>query len=591
MKFTAASLLLGLVSLAAATKHPHLRQGNGLASAEAAAEAAAAAVAASNCYGISSEEQCKTTVDTDSNTSCVWCQCAAVPPVCVSEEESQSLPPGVFDCASYSEANPDKDENENEDENEDDEKVYDFGLESGAVLQLRETISEASDLCDASSKSISGYMSTKGSKYDEYGDKHLFFWMFEKRGSDETDENYGEEEDDNDNNGNDGNKDDIDTDIPFVVWLTGGPGCSSTLALLTENGPCSVNADGKGTTVNPHSWTEAAHVLWLDQPAGVGFSYGDENDSGEGMVGEDAYYFFQTFFQAHPEYASNPLYIIGESYGGHYVPAISHRIWQGNQKLCENCIPLNYSGLAIGNGLTAPEEQYPWYPEMVWNNSHGIKVVDEGLYNAMKEAVPLCTKLIHECDQGDGAVNSFACQAAFVTCNLGLTSPYQATGLNPYDIRKKCEVPPLCYDFSNVKDWLNLVSTKQALGVDTTHSHRWEACNFGINAKFHTDWMKDFSGYVRDLLEAGFPALIYAGDVDFICNYLGNQAWTKDLDWSHKADFETAGTHDWGNGAGLARTSHGFTFLQVYDGGHMVPADQPEVSLRMLQTFLSGGEF
>ena len=398
--------------------------------------------------------------------------------------------------------------------------------------------------------------------------------MFEKRESDEDESSVVDAK-----------------DIPFVVWLTGGPGCSSTLALLTENGPCSVNDDGESTTVNPHSWTEAAHVLWLDQPAGVGYSYGDENDNGEEMVGEDAYYFFQAFFKAHPEYAENPLYIIGESYGGHYVPAISHRIWKGNQNLCDDCIALNYAGLAIGNGLTAPEEQYPWYPEMVWNNSHGIKVVDEGVYEAMKKAVPACTKLIHQCNAGDNTLDDFACQAAFITCNMALTSPYQATGLNPYDIRKQCEVRPLCYDFSNVKKWLNSESTKQALNVDETHSHSWAACNFGINMKFHVDWMKDFSHYVAEMLNDGYPALIYAGDVDFICNYLGNEAWTKDLEWDHKADFNAADSHDWNAGAGFARTSNGLTFLQVVDGGHMVPSDQPEAALEMLKTYLAGEAF
>jgi len=507
------------------------------------------------CHSFKDQNDCEVTTD-----SCVWCECEAVPSVCVTIEESKLLPAGVFKCTSPS--SPDGHDNKNDN----DELMY----------ELRENImesgSEESEFCDSSSKSISGYLDVKGSKYDESGDKHLFFWMFEKRA------NEKDEEKDN------------DEVIPFVVWLTGGPGCSSTLALLSENGPCSVN-DNLSTSINPYSWTEAAHVLWLDQPAGVGFSYGDENDSGEEMVGEDAYYFFQAFFKSHPEYANSPLYIIGESYAGHYVPAISHRIWKGNQSLCEKCVQINLAGLAIGNGLTAPEEQYKWYPEMVWNNSHGIKVVDEGVYDAMKKAVPACTALIHKCESGDSTIDDFACQAAFVTCNIALTSPYQATGLNPYDIRKKCEVPPLCYDFSHVKDWLNLESTKKALNVDETHSHSWEACNFGINGKFRVDWMKDFSHYVADLLDAGFPALVYAGDVDFICNYLGNEAWTKALDWSGKADFNKAAVHNWEDGAGLARTSSGLTFLQVVDAGHMVPSDQPEVSLTMLKTFLNGSGF
>jgi len=553
--FNTAATLLGLLSLVASDNVPHLRTSISLQQ-QLGGE--------STCHAMNSESACESSIDQDTQKSCVWCKCAAVPSVCVTSDETQTLPSGVFDCGNQ--------ENNNQESNG--KKVHDFGLDH--TLQLRETIVEAgsedADFCDASSKSISGYMDLKGSKYDEYSDKHLFFWMFEKRATEETSAVK-------------------DEDIPFVVWLTGGPGCSSTLALLSENGPCSVNDDGASTTTNPHSWTEAAHVLWLDQPAGVGFSYGDENDSGEEMIGEDAYYFFQAFMKDHPEYAKNPLYIIGESYGGHYVPAIAHRIWKGNQDLCDNCIELNYAGLSIGNGLTAPEEQYPLYPEMVWNNSHGIKVVDESVYDAMKEAVPTCTKLIHQCNQGDSTIDGFACQAAFVTCNMALTSPYQATGLNPYDIRKKCEVRPLCYDFSNVEKWLNLESTKSSLGVDETHSHNWAACNFGINMKFHVDWMKDFSHYVTDLLEAGFPALIYAGDVDFICNYLGNEAWTKNLEWSHKADFDASGSHEWMSGAGYARTSNGLTFLQVVDGGHMVPSDQPEVALEMLKTYLSGGQF
>ena len=119
-----------------------------------------------------------------------------------------------------------------------------------------------------------------------------------------------------------------------------------------------MSKDGESTTLNPYSWTKAAHVLWLDQPAGVGFSYGEETDSNEAMISEDAYYFLQSFMQKFPQYSQNPLVIVGESYGGHYAPAIAHRVWRGNKSLKKDCIHLNLSGVGIGNGLTDPEEQY-----------------------------------------------------------------------------------------------------------------------------------------------------------------------------------------------------------------------------------------
>lgn len=47
----------------------------------------------------------------------------------------------------------------------------------------------------------------------------------------------------------------------------------------------------------------------------------------------------------------------GESYAGHYVPAIAHHIWTEN-KSAEDALKINFGGMAIGNGLTHPAEQY-----------------------------------------------------------------------------------------------------------------------------------------------------------------------------------------------------------------------------------------
>lgn len=353
-----------------------------------------------------------------------------------------------------------------------------------------------------------------------------------------------------------------------------------------------MNDDGESTSVNPHSWTESAHVLWLDQPADVGYSYGQGNDSNEEMISEDAYYFIQAFLKSEQgqKYAKAPLFIVGESYGGHYAPAIAHRIWKGNNDLQDGLLTLNLKGLAVGNGLTDPEEQYKWYAEMAFKNSHNNPVISEDTYNMMKESEPMCTKGIHQCNSGDGSLSSFACQAAFMYCNMALTTPYRATGLNPYDIRKPCGDNPLCYDFSKIEKFMNSDKTKQALHV-AEHNPTWQTCNMMINLSFHVDWMKNFAPYVADLLNAGIPALIYAGDVDFVCNYLGNRAWTLNLDWDHKTEFQAAEEKDWNSGKGLARTASGLTFLQVYDAGHMVPADQPEVALQMITNFLNGEAF
>ena len=224
------------------------------------------------------------------------------------------------------------------------------------------------------------------------------------------------------------------------------------------------------------------------------------------------------------------------------------------------------------------------------SNSHNIEIFDDKTYQMMKSSEPMCTKGIEQCNSGDGMLSSFACQAAFVYCNTALTTPYRATGKNPYDISKPCGDNPLCYDFSHIEKFMNDPNTKKALHVDE-HNPTWQTCNMMINMSFHVDWMKDFAPYVADMLNDGIPALIYAGDLDFICNYMGNRAWTLNLDWDHKSEFNAAEEKDWNNGAGLARTANNLTFLQVYDAGHMVPSDQPEHSLTMITQFLNGQAF
>ncbi|CAE7260186.1 SCPL48 [Symbiodinium natans] len=374
---------------------------------------------------------------------------------------------------------------------------------------------------------------------------------------------------------------------PLVLWLTGGPGCSSQLALLAENGPCNMAKNGTGTEKNPYSWTSNANVLWVDQPAATGFSTGLPLVHDEDGVAKNMYNFMQEFYKALPQYKHLDFFIFGESYAGHYVPAVSHYIWQQNQKGDAFKVPLK--GLGVGNGLTDPQEQYKWYGDMAYDGGKSEGgTLQKGVIGklgslAMKAASIPCVKQIASCNAGDDN----ACTTAYALCNYGELIPYQLTGHNPYDMRIKCEKPPLCYDFSAVEDFLNDKDTQAQLGV----SKKWGSCNRIVNLAFQHDWMKNFHTKLPDLLGAGLQVLIYAGDVDYICNWLGNKKWALGLEWPHKAEFNAAGDKSYeveGKAAGRLRSANGFHFMQVFQAGHMVPMDQPAVALQMLNDFIQG---
>ena len=179
-------------------------------------------------------------------------------------------------------------------------------------------------------------------------------------------------------------------------------------------------------------------MLWLDQPAGTGFSSGtwDHNEAG---VAEDFYGFLQAFYKELPQYKTNAFFVTGESYAGHYVPAVTHHIWKQNKNPGNNfVIPLK--GLAIGNGLTNPEIQYQYYPEMALDGGkskggsleHGV-ITNAIAQAIMKMGVVPCKNAIQSCNQG----NTAQCMQAFAICNYAETVPYQIAGYNPYDMRIK----------------------------------------------------------------------------------------------------------------------------------------------------------
>jgi carboxypeptidase C (cathepsin A) len=116
------------------------------------------------------------------------------------------------------------------------------------------------------------------------------------------------------------------TNDPVVIWFNGGPGCSSLLALFSEHGPYVIDDGEYYIKTNPEPWNKRANILYIESPAGVGFStYDDANDiyHNDMSQSKDAFNALLSWYKKFPEYKKNDLYISGESYGGIYVPYLA----------------------------------------------------------------------------------------------------------------------------------------------------------------------------------------------------------------------------------------------------------------------------
>lgn len=434
-------------------------------------------------------------------------------------------------------------------------------------------------------KQESGYLTLPNKK--DQADKY-FYWYFEARNKPTT--------------------------APFLIWLTGGPGCSSMVALLSENGPCTIQQD-LSTKLNPYSWTNEANVLWLDQPTNVGFSYAPrtDNDTNEEDVAVNFYGFLQQWYQKHPELQHRPLYIAGESYAGHYVPAVAAYIHQQNVNLRgttkSRYIPLN--GIAIGNGWTDPAIQYEHVLDMV-NNSYGIPLLNKTEEARLKKLVPQCVQLVQKCQK---TMNTSVCADTARICNE-LDNAFATSGKNPFDIRAECPSHNVvqCNEQAALEKYLNQSDVKKELNVNAPNATSFTFYNLDVAHAFQQDQFQSYSSQVAELLRDGIYVWIYAGDADTACNWRGNLAWLEKVQWAYQYQLRSASlrsfyidftpvtsslnkytnprialhaTPEDSEPVGSFISVANVMFTRIYKAGHMSPTSQPAVVSAMLHQFLT----
>lgn len=100
-----------------------------------------------------------------------------------------------------------------------------------------------------------------------------------------------------------------------VLWLNGGPGCSSMDGAMMEIGPYRVNKDGT-LRLTDGSWDEFANVVFVDQPVGTGFSYADTNSFVHEMdeMSSQMITFLTKFFEVFPDHEHDDVSFLFRSF-------------------------------------------------------------------------------------------------------------------------------------------------------------------------------------------------------------------------------------------------------------------------------------
>ncbi|KAH7407863.1 pheromone-processing carboxypeptidase kex1 [Cadophora sp. MPI-SDFR-AT-0126] len=384
----------------------------------------------------------------------------------------------------------------------------------------------------------------------------------------------------------------------LVIWLNGGPGCSSEDGALMEIGPYRVT-DSKGPKLeyNSGSWDEFANVMFVDNPVGTGFSFVD-TDSYVHELPEMANQFVQfleKWFALFPEYEHDDIYIAGESYAGQHIPYITKAILDRNKAGAKH--QWNMKGMIIGNGWIAPKEQYKAYLSFAYERRLVDRGSDIGKRLDSQEAV--CLKALDEPGASD-RVDIPVCEQVLqdilhqtmVTKGDGSTECY-----NMYDVRLR-DTYPSCGmnwppDLENVTPYLRRKDVTEALHIDPGKRTGWTECNGGVGSAFRAKNSKPSIQFLPELLKE-VPTVLFSGAEDLICNHIGTEELISNMEWNGGKGFELSpGTwaprRDWtfeGQNAGFWQEARNLSYVLFYNSSHMVPFDYARRTRDMLDRFM-----
>ncbi|KAH0495154.1 hypothetical protein TgHK011_008721 [Trichoderma gracile] len=382
-----------------------------------------------------------------------------------------------------------------------------------------------------------------------------------------------------------------------VVWLNGGPGCSSEDGALMEIGPYRVK-DENTLVPNNGSWHEFANLLFVDNPVGVGFSYVDTDSYLKELneMADQFVIFLEKFFALFPEYEHDDLYLAGESYAGQYIPYIAKAIVDRNKKKAEqkkDKDAWSLKGLLIGNGWMSPREQYDSYLPFTYEK--GLLTKDSDVAKKLQSSVRICQN-----KQGSdpGHVDYSECEG-ILSSILQMTKNGNGKDAcwNMYDVRLRDEYPSCGMnwppDLAAVTPYLRRKDVVEALHINSARATGWQECSGAVGSSFQAKTSAPSVDLLPDLLKE-VPVLLFSGAEDLICNHIGTENMINNLEWNGGKGFEIA-PGNWaprrkwtfeGEVAGFWQEARNLTYVLFYNSSHMVPFDYPRRTRDMLDRFM-----
>ncbi|CAN6373149.1 unnamed protein product [Urochloa humidicola] len=355
---------------------------------------------------------------------------------------------------------------------------------------------------------------------------------------------------------------------PLLLWLNGGPGCSSIgSGALEEQGAFHLSPDGE-LFLNEFAWNKVANVLFLESPAGVGYSY--SNTSSDLVVGDDR--------------------------TGHYVPQLSQLVYRNNIGVKNPSI--NFKGFLVGNGLTDDERDIKGMFEFWWH--HGL-ISDETLHrgldicangtSTLTKPTPECQEVIDKANEEQGNIDAYSIYTP--PCERG--SPEEPPRIRLSRRRRALMLPAYdpCTAWYAI-DYLNKEEVQKAIHANVSGSidYEWAMCSMPIYYNWTTDKRISMIPIYQELIGAGLKVWVFSGDTDsavplsstrLSLDAMGLRVKTSWYPWymdPHPKNGTEVG--------GWSMEYEGLTYVTVRGAGHEVPLHRPEQALFLFKQFLLG---